>query len=126
MRILVVEDEPVAASLLAKGPREHAYPLLAIVLQGQFQPVQEEDDDIERKAIQSATGADADASGEAEVEYPKDAPSEQEVEFSVENLQPGATFTLVIDGQDVATTTTDREGKAEIELTFGQAADTPR
>ena len=46
----------------------------------------EEDDDIERKAPLQSTGIDADALGEADVEFTKDAPSDQEVEFSVRNL----------------------------------------
>jgi hypothetical protein len=87
------------------------------VLQGQFLPPVEEDGGFERRATLAATGVDADASGEAEVEFAKTAPTEQEVEFSVTNLPARATFTFVIDGTDVATATTDRRGRAEIELT---------
>jgi hypothetical protein len=86
------------------------------VLQGQFVPVQEDDDDLERKAILKPTGVDADAAGEAEVEFAKAAPATQEVEFSVSGLQPGAAFTFVIDGQEVATATADRRGKAKVEI----------
>ena len=87
-----------------------------IVLRGQFAVAEEEDDDIERKAALQQTGVDADAAGEAEVEFAKAAPTVQEVEFAARNLQPGATFTFVIDGQDLATATADRSGNAEIEL----------
>jgi hypothetical protein len=87
-----------------------------VVLQGQFVPVEEDDDDIERKAILKPAGSDADAAGEAEVEFAKSAPATQEVEFSVSGLQPGGTFTFVIDGQEVATATADRSGKAEVEI----------
>lgn len=87
-----------------------------IVLRGQFAVAEEEDDDIERKATLEQTGIDADAAGEAEVEFAKAAPTVQEVEFAVRNLPPGATFTFVIDGHDVATAKTDRGGNAEIEL----------
>jgi len=69
-----------------------------IVLEGQFTPAVEEDGDVERRATLAATGVDADATGEAEVEFAKAAPSDQEVEFSVTNLAAGATFTFVIDG----------------------------
>jgi hypothetical protein len=86
-----------------------------IVLRGQFAVAEEEDDDIERKAALAQTGVDADATGEAEVEYAKAAPTVQEVEFAARNLQPGATFTFVIDGQDLATATADRGGNAEVE-----------
>jgi hypothetical protein len=87
-----------------------------IVLRGQFAVAEEEDDDIERKAALEQTGVDADAAGEAEVEFAKAAPTVQEVEFTARNLQPGATFTFLIDGFDVATATADRRGNAEVEL----------
>lgn len=87
-----------------------------IVLQGQFMPPVEDDGDLERRAVLAASGVDADAAGEAEVEFAKADPIEQEVEFSVTNLPADATFTFVIDGTDVATATTDRRGRAEVEL----------
>jgi hypothetical protein len=87
-----------------------------IVLRGQFAPVDEDDDDIERKATLEATGVHADAAGEAEVEFAKTAPAVQEVEFAVRNLQAGATYTFVIDGNDVAAATADRRGSADVEL----------
>ena len=58
-----------------------------VVLQGQFMPPDEEDDDVERHATLAPTGVDADAAGEAEVEFAKAAPTSQEVEFSVTNLR---------------------------------------
>ena len=87
-----------------------------VVLRGQFAVAEEEDDDIERKAALQQTGVDADAAGEAEVEFAKAAPTVQEVEFATRNVQPGATFTFVIDGHDVATATADRRGNADVEL----------
>jgi hypothetical protein len=86
------------------------------ILSGQFQLVEEEDDDIERKAVLAPTGIDADATGEAEIEFSKSAPAEQEVEFSVRNLTAGTVLTFVIDGTDVATATADKRGRAEVEL----------
>ena len=87
-----------------------------VVLQGQFMAVEEDDDDIERKATLMPTGVDADATGEAEVEFAEGG-AEQEVEFSATNLQPGAPFTLVIDGTDITTATADERGNAEAEVT---------
>lgn len=87
-----------------------------VVLRGQFQVVDEDDDDIERKSVLAPTGLGADATGEAEVEFSKDAPASQEVEFSIRNVPPNAAFTFVIDGTAVATATTDRGGRAEIEV----------
>lgn len=87
------------------------------VLQGQFAAVEEEDDDTERKAALKPTGVDADASGEAEVEFAKTGTvTAQEIEFSAKGLEPGATFTFVVDGQVVATATADRRGNADVEL----------
>ena len=87
-----------------------------VVLQGQFAAPVEEDGVLERLAILAAAGADADAAGEAEVEFTTATPIEQEVEFSVQKLAPAATFVFVIDGIEVATATTDRNGRAEVEL----------
>jgi hypothetical protein len=92
-----------------------------IVLQGQFLPPVEEDGNLERRATLSATGVDADATGEAEIEFAKTTPSEQEVEFSVRNVQPGATFTFSIDGAAVASATADRQGRAEVEIDVAMA-----
>ena len=86
------------------------------ILSGQFRLVEEEDDDVERKAALVPTGIEADATGEAEIEFSKSAPAEQEVEFSVRNVAPGAVLTFVIDGTDVATATADKTGRAEVEL----------
>ena len=87
-----------------------------VILRGQFMPVDEDDDDIERKATLAPTGSDTDAAGEAEVEIAKAAPATQEIEFSIRNVQPGAMFTFVIDGQTVQTATSDRRGRAEVEM----------
>lgn len=88
-----------------------------VILRGEFKLVEEEDDDIERKAQLLPTGGDADAAGEAEVEYASASAAEQELEFAIRNVQPGATFSFVIDGQDVATATADERGRAALEWT---------
>lgn len=87
-----------------------------VLLRGSFQQADEEDDDIERKAVLAVAGADADARGEAEIEFSKNAPAKQEVEFSVRNVAPGTVLTFAIDGVDVATATADGKGQAEVEL----------
>jgi hypothetical protein len=86
------------------------------VLSGFFQLADEEDDDIERRAVLAPTAVDADAAGEAEVEFSKNAPAEQEVEFSVRNVAPNQEFTFVIDSAVIGTATADARGRAEIEL----------
>jgi hypothetical protein len=87
-----------------------------VVLQGQFMEPVEDDDDLERRATLAATGAETDATGEAELEFARTGPTSQEVEFAVRNLPPRATFTFAIDGTDVASATTNQRGRAEVEL----------
>jgi hypothetical protein len=87
-----------------------------IVMQGEFMARVEEDGEIERHATLAPTGVDPDAEGEAEIEFAKSGATQQEVEFAVRNLQPGASVTFVIDGTDVASATTDSRGRAEVEL----------
>ena len=87
-----------------------------VLLRGPFQQADEEDDDIERKAVLAPAGANANARGEAEVEFSRTAPATQEVEFSVRNVAPGAVLTFAIDGVEVATATADGKGRAEVEL----------
>jgi hypothetical protein len=86
------------------------------VLQGQFAAPIEEDGDLERRATLTPVGSDADAAGEAEVEFAKTGATTQEVEFTVRNLQPDTNFVFAIDGTDVASVKTDRRGRAEVEL----------
>lgn len=87
-----------------------------VVLQGQFMMPVEEDGNLERRATLAPTDVDADASGEAEVEFAKTAVTKQEVEFKVANLQPETRFTFVVDSTEVASATTDKRGRAEVEL----------
>jgi hypothetical protein len=88
-----------------------------IVLRGHFVPADEQDDDdIERKAPLQPTGADTDATGEAEVEFAKSAPTQQEIEFSVRNLAAGTSVTFLIDGQVIGQASVDRRGRAELEV----------
>jgi hypothetical protein len=90
------------------------------VLRGQFALTDEQDDDTERAAELTATGVDADARGDAEVEVEKDSPAQQEIEFNVANLEPGMRVTFVIDGEAVGQATVNRSGRAELEVEIGQ------
>ncbi len=60
-----------------------------------------------------------------EVEFAKAAATKQEIEFSVRNLQAGVAFTFAIDGIDVAAATTDRNGRAEVEIDVPLPGTTP-
>jgi hypothetical protein len=86
-----------------------------VILRGQFVVSNEDADEVERKAVLEPAGSDPDAAGKAEVEIPATAGA-QEVEFSVWNVQAGSAVTFVIDGQEVASATTDSRGRAEVEL----------
>ena len=86
-----------------------------VVLRGTFKLVEEEDDDIERKAALAATTG-GEAMGEAEVEFATEMPADQEVEFTARGLVAGATYTLVVDGREVATVAADPRGRIAIEL----------
>jgi hypothetical protein len=86
-----------------------------IVLRGTFMLGEEEDDDIERKApLAAPTGGDV--VGEAEVEFATEMPADQEVEFTARGLVAGATYTLRVDGRQVATLAADARGRIAIEL----------
>lgn len=86
-----------------------------VILSGQFAAT-DDGDGIERKATLAPTGIDADASGEAEIEVSgRGTDREQEVEFSVSNVQPGTVLTFLIDGRAFATVTADDRGRAEHE-----------
>ena len=87
-----------------------------VLLQGQFGAPVDEDGGLERRAILQASVAGSNADGEAEVEHAKTGATKQEIEFNVRRLQPGISITFVIDGKDIATATTDRQGRAEVEL----------
>jgi hypothetical protein len=90
-------------------------PLDETVLRGTFMLVEEEDDDIERKAALAATPG-GEVVGEAEVEFATEMAAVQEVEFAARNLIAGEMYTLVVDGREVATVAADPRGRIAIEL----------
>jgi hypothetical protein len=86
-----------------------------VVLRGTFKLVEEEDDDIERKAALTPTTG-GEVMGEAEVEFATEMPADQEVEFAARGLTVGAAYTLIVDGREVASVVADRRGRIAIEL----------
>lgn len=90
----------------------------AVLLKGTFAVAEQDandDGEVERKAPLVATAGGA-ITGEAEVEYQKDTPATQEVEFTVIGVPAGTVVTLVIDGTTVTSATADKNGKAEAEV----------
>jgi hypothetical protein len=86
-----------------------------VVLRGTFRLVEEEDDDIERKAALALTTT-GEVMGEAEVEFATELPADQEVEFAARGLEVAATYTLVVDGREVASVVADPRGRIALEL----------
>ena len=69
-----------------------------------------------RNYRQRAVDADAKGAAEIEVSTGAGAIAEQEFELTVERLAAGATFTVFIDGQEVASFNTNARGEAELEM----------
>jgi hypothetical protein len=89
----------------------------AVVLSGHFVEIPEDDDDVERKATLAGSGQTAKATGQAEIEVSRtNNRLDQEVEVSVSNLAPAATYTLFVDAKQLGTFQTNQDGKGELEL----------
>jgi hypothetical protein len=87
-----------------------------VVLKGHFVDSPEDDDDVERKATLTGSGATANATGAAEIEVSRNNNLlDQEVEVSVSNLAPAATYTVFVDATQLGTFQTNKNGKAEME-----------
>ncbi len=88
-----------------------------VVLSGHFVEIPEDDDDLERKAELKGSGASAAATGQAEVEVSRtNNQLDQEIEVSVSNLTPGSTFAVFVDGKQLGTFQTNKNGRGELEL----------
>jgi hypothetical protein len=86
-----------------------------VLLRGTFADIPADEDEVERQAALTATAAGGQASGDAEVEYNRDEPNMQEIEFSVAGVPARAIVTLVLDGRDVISATANDNGRAEAE-----------
>jgi hypothetical protein len=90
-----------------------------LILSGHFGSPKPSSDELERQTVLTATDVMPKAKGVAEIEISNTRASftEQELELSVKQLSAGAEFYLFIDGQEVASFTTNHQGKAELEFT---------
>jgi len=82
------------------------------VLRGQFGTA---NGGRERHAALGPAGADTRVMGEAELEP-------REIEVSIRNAAPRATYTVVIDGREIGTLTTNRHGRGELDVDAGTFA----
>lgn len=89
-----------------------------IVLSGNFIVENKRDGGVEGKALLTATGINAGAKGEAEFEVSKNrnGATEKELEVSVRKLAPATSFSMFVDGKQVATFSTNQRGAAEVEM----------
>jgi hypothetical protein len=89
-----------------------------LILSGNFIAENKQGGDIEGQALLTGTGVNAMAKGEAEFEVSrnKHGGTEEELEVSVRKLTPSTSFSLFIDGRQVATFSTNLRGAAELEM----------
>jgi hypothetical protein len=89
-----------------------------LILSGNFIAENKQGGDIEGKALLTSTGVNATAKGEAEFEVStnRHGGTEEELEVSVRKLTPSTSFSLFIDGRQVATFSTNLRGAAELEM----------
>ena len=89
-----------------------------IVLSGNFVVENKQDGHVEGKALLTGTESNPAAQGKAEFEIStnKNGGTEKELEVSVRKLAPGTSFSLFLDGQQIATFSTNQRGAAELEM----------
>jgi hypothetical protein len=83
-------------------------------------------EELEKEADLIACGETKKASGEAELEVKhKSGVLVQEVELSLLDLAPSATYSIHIDAKQIGTFQTDKAGRAEVELKSAPPATPP-
>jgi hypothetical protein len=113
-------QRPLPAGIvdLATATRVEVAENNTVVLSGQFGGEIDDDDEVKREAVLTATGGST-AKGEAEIELDTADRSKQELEVEVEGLTARATYQVMVDGQVAGTMTTDARGKGNLELARG-------
>ena len=88
-----------------------------VIATGTFAPVESEDaGEVERLAPLTSAASGGTATGEVEVEYVADKPTEQEVELTLTGAAAGSEVTLIVDGQRVLTAKAGKNGKVDAEV----------
>jgi hypothetical protein len=96
------------------------------VLCGRLVRQADADEELEKEAELIACGESTKASGEAEIEVKKKSGVlMQEVELSLLDLVPAATYSIHIDSKQVGTFQSDKAGRAEVELKSAPPATPP-
>jgi hypothetical protein len=96
------------------------------VLCGRLVRQPDDGEELEKEADLIACGEATKASGEAEIEVKhKTGVLVQEVELSLLDLTPGATYSIHIDSKQIGTFQTDKAGRAEVELKSAPPATPP-
>lgn len=95
----------------------------SVILGGNFTMAMKPDGDVEGAAPFAASGVERDATGQAEIEISnrKNSFAEKELEVEVRNLAAHTSYTLFIDGQQVASIKTNHRGEAKLEMTNGHS-----
>ncbi len=88
------------------------------VLKGNFIESGNDLNEVERTAALVGEGSSANARGKASIEISKKKNGfmEKELEVETQNLAARSVFKVIVDGQEVASFTTNHTGKAELEL----------
>ena len=94
----------VVADLMAVDLVEVRDEIGRAVLRGQFS-----DDRDQRYAALGPAGDDGDAAGEVEIDAGG-------IEVTIRNVRPHATFTLALDGAEMAVMTSDAKGRSRLKL----------
>jgi hypothetical protein len=89
-----------------------------VVLGGTFSTGTESKGEVEHTATFTGSGTNPAAKGKAEIELVQkgDAVAKQELEVEVEGLPPSASYMIFVDGNEAATFTTGKGGKAELKF----------
>lgn len=86
------------------------------ILKGNFVESGNDLNEVERTAMLAGNGSNARGKASIEISKNKNGFTEKELEVETYNLAARSVFKVTVDGQEVASFTTDHAGKAELEL----------
>ena len=86
------------------------------ILKGDFVESGNDLNEVERTAMLAGNGSNARGKASIEISNNENGFTEKELEVETHNLAARSVFKVTVDGQEVASFTTDHTGKAELEL----------